>query len=90
LLEVERVGVDDNFFELGGHSLLVIPQRDRLQALYGRPLSPVDIFRLPTVAAQARFMTQDGNASPQEETSQTAARRRDAFRQMKDKRQNRG
>ena len=90
LLEVERVGVDDNFFELGGHSLLVIPLRDRLQALFGRPLSPVDIFRLPTVAAQARFMTQDGDASQQEEASQTAARRRDAFRQMKDKRQNRG
>lgn len=90
LLEIERVGVNDNFFELGGHSLLVIPLRDRLQTLFDRPLSPVDIFRLPTVAAQARFLTQDGETAPPDEIGQTTARRRDAFRQMKDKRQSRG
>jgi acyl carrier protein len=94
LLAVERVGVDDNFFELGGHSLLVIPLRDRLQQLFGRNLSPVEIFRLPTVATQARFLSAPTlpNASAEQVNAarQAAQRQRDAFRQMKEKRLNRG
>ena len=90
LLEVERVGVDDNFFELGGHSLLVIPLRDRLQQLFGRDISPVEIFRLPTVATQARFLstqvTPNASAERSDEERQSAQRQRDAFRQMKEKR----
>lgn len=94
LLEIEQVGVDDNFFELGGHSLLVLPLRDRLQSIFGRPVSPVDIFRLPTVATQARFLAQAGDTAPPSgearhgggQTSQIAQRRRDAIRQMKGKR----
>lgn len=94
LLAVERVGVDDNFFELGGHSLLVIPLRDRLQQLFDRNLSPVEIFRLPTVATQARFLSAPTlpNASAEQVNAarQAAQRQRDAFRQMKEKRLNRG
>lgn len=87
LLDVERVGAEDNFFELGGHSLLVIPLRDRLQSLFGRAISPVDIFRLPTVASQARFMTQtEPAASESDDARRQAQRQRDALRQMKDKR----
>jgi len=91
LLEVEQVGVDDNFFELGGHSLLVIPLRDRLQAMFGRPLSPVDIFRLPTVATQARFLT-DGEEVPKQDfanTRQNASRQREAFKQQRAKKRSR-
>ena len=94
LLEVERVGVNDNFFELGGHSLLVLPLRDRLQTLFGRPISPVEIFRLPTVATQAQFMTQDAAASEagqaaREDEQRRSTNRRDAFQKMKEKRQGR-
>ena len=85
LLEIGRVGRDDNFFEIGGHSLLVLPLRDRLQTLFGRPLSPADIFRYPSVAAQARFLA--GAAEPAADDAKEAAqRRRDAFKQMKGRR----
>jgi amino acid adenylation domain-containing protein len=93
LLETARVGRDDNFFEIGGHSLLVLPLRDRLQALFGRPLSPADIFRYPTVAAQARFLAGEEAEAPvraAEDAADAGRRRREAFRQMKDKRQARG
>lgn len=88
LLGVERVGADDNFFELGGHSLLVLPLREKLQAMFGRPVSPVDIFRFPTVSTQASHLTGDAadTAAEDEEVRRTANRRREAFRQMKDKR----
>ncbi|MCX7177460.1 MAG: AMP-binding protein [Proteobacteria bacterium] len=91
LLDVERVGAEDNFFELGGHSLLVLPLRDRLQALFGRAISPVDIFRLPTVASQARFLTgaETAPASDSDDARRQAQRQRDALRQMKGKRQKR-
>ena len=56
LLEVDSVGGEDNFFEIGGHSLLVIPLRVRLQALFNCAIAPVDIFRLPTVAMQAKHI----------------------------------
>ncbi len=49
----QEVGRDDNFFELGGHSLLLAELHDELQALSPRPLSMVDLFRFPTVAALA-------------------------------------
>jgi hypothetical protein len=85
LLGINQLGVNDNFFELGGHSLLVIPLTDGLQSMFGKPLLPVDIFRLPTIAAQARFMTQ-GRDTPKlqsEELQQRAIRARQAFKKKK-------
>lgn len=93
LLEVEHVGLEDNFFELGGHSLLVLPLRDRLQAAFGRPVSPVDVLRLPTVAAQARHLSaQDepaASTAADQDVRDLAQRRRDAIRQQREKRQHR-
>ncbi|WDE02530.1 non-ribosomal peptide synthetase [Thalassomonas actiniarum] len=85
LLNIEQPGINDSFFELGGHSLLVIPLRDRLQATFGKPLLPVDILRLPTIAAQARFMTQapDKGRGQTQEIQQRASRQRQAFKKKK-------
>jgi len=90
LLEIARVGRDDNFFEIGGHSLLVLPLRERLQALFGKPLSPADIFRYPSVAAQARFLAAADEAANNgqahlDDAKDVAQRRRDALKQMKDR-----
>ncbi|WP_280189862.1 non-ribosomal peptide synthetase [Delftia sp. PS-11] len=96
LLGLEQVGLEDNFFELGGHSLLVLPLRDRLQQAFGRPVAPLDVFRLPTVAAQARFLAEPqavaepgaGTGSgPDQDVLELAHRRREAIRQQRDKRQ---
>jgi amino acid adenylation domain-containing protein len=93
LLELDQVGLEDNFFELGGHSLLVLPLRDRLQLAFGKPVTPLDVFRLPTVAAQARLLA--GAAGPtlvaeaERDVRDVANRRREAIRQQRDKRQQR-
>jgi amino acid adenylation domain-containing protein len=58
VLGVEQVGRDDNFFDLGGHSLLMVRAHGRLQEAFGRPVSMVEMFRLPTVAALAAHLAQ--------------------------------
>ena len=69
----------------------MLPLRERLQDMFGKAVSPVDVFRLPTVASQARFMTATDTAAQtdkkDDEVAQLANRRRDAFRQNKNKRQ---
>jgi amino acid adenylation domain-containing protein len=55
-LGVDRVGREDNFFDLGGHSLLLVEMQDELRRVVGRPLSIVDLFRLPTIASLVRFV----------------------------------
>jgi amino acid adenylation domain-containing protein len=87
VLGVEHVGADDNFFELGGHSLLVLPLRERLEQVFAREVSPVDLFRYPTVAALARHLGGDDgpSAAPlRQRKGGTRARRKSAsFRPLK-------
>jgi amino acid adenylation domain-containing protein len=59
VLGVERVGVGDNFFDLGGSSLLLIRLAARLEERLGRPVQPLDLFRAPSIAALARFLSQE-------------------------------
>ncbi len=56
LLGQEQIGREDNFFDLGGHSLLLVKAHARLAALVETPLSLVDLFRFPTVAALAAHL----------------------------------
>jgi amino acid adenylation domain-containing protein len=50
VLGMERVGIHDNFFELGGHSLLATRMVARVEEAFGTKLSPVAVYRRPTVA----------------------------------------
>jgi amino acid adenylation domain-containing protein len=58
VLGIEKVGVEDNFFDLGGHSLLVVRLHARLQGMFERELTVLDLFRYPTISALARQLTQ--------------------------------
>jgi acyl transferase domain-containing protein/acyl carrier protein len=58
ILGLSQVGLHDNFFELGGHSLLLVQAQSRLRDLFGTPLSVVDMFKYPTIAAMAQFLNQ--------------------------------
>jgi amino acid adenylation domain-containing protein len=81
VLGVEKIGVEDSFFDLGGHSLLVLPLRDHLQAAFQKPVTAVDIFRYPTVAAQSRFLSGTETVTPAaQDARQIARRRREALR----------
>ncbi len=52
LLGIPDIGLDDNLFELGGDSLLIVQISAECQRL-GLPMSPGDVFELPTVARLA-------------------------------------
>ena len=64
LLGVEAVGVDDNFFDRGGHSLLLVRLHSQLQELLGCEVPLVDLFRHPTVGAQAAHLGRPPETAP--------------------------
>ncbi len=57
VLRVEQVGLHDNFFDLGGHSLLLIQVHDKLRKQMGWELSALDLFKYPTIAALAEYLS---------------------------------
>nr|AYM54409.1 amino acid adenylation domain protein [Phaselicystis flava] len=87
VLGLDRVGVNDNFFDAGGHSLLVVELRNRLASACGVEVPIVEIFRHPTVAALARYLSASPEPAPQEAGAGARARtRRAAVRQLRDRR----
>ncbi|MCA9652141.1 MAG: amino acid adenylation domain-containing protein [Myxococcales bacterium] len=59
LLQRDRVGARDNFFDLGGHSLLLARVRARLERAFGREVPILELFRRPTVAALAAWLSDE-------------------------------
>jgi acyl transferase domain-containing protein/aryl carrier-like protein len=64
VLGVPSLGVDDNFFDLGGHSLLLVQAHGRLRERFPQ-LTALDLFRYPTVATLAAYLTA-GTAAAEE------------------------
>ena len=58
-LQLEKVGIHDNFFDLGGNSLSLARVFDRLQATFGNRLKMVELFRHTTIAALAKYLSED-------------------------------
>ena len=56
VLRIEQVGTDSNFFDLGGDSLLLMRVRSRLQQVFDRDITMVDMFRHTTVRALAHHL----------------------------------
>ena len=83
LLELDRVGLHQNFFDLGGHSHLLVRAHQRLALLLGKSIPVLELFRRPTVASLAMFLSaSDASplAAPNPEQGETHARaRRSAF-----------
>lgn len=63
-LGLAPIGRDDHFFELGGDSLVAIQMLARLRKQHGLSLHPSAFFKLPTLAALARQLEGQGEASP--------------------------
>jgi amino acid adenylation domain-containing protein len=61
ILQIERVGVDENFFELGGNSLMMVKAYGRLQKMFARTLSMVEMFEYPTVKSLAVRLSRERN-----------------------------
>ncbi|MDM8557191.1 amino acid adenylation domain-containing protein [Candidatus Parabeggiatoa sp. HSG14] len=66
VLQLEKVGIYDNFFDLGGHSLLIMQVHSKLQILFKKSLSMVDLFQYPTIEALAKHLTQVEDKKPSE------------------------
>ncbi|MBW8873677.1 MAG: non-ribosomal peptide synthase/polyketide synthase [Acidobacteria bacterium] len=56
-LQVEQIGIHDNFFDLGGHSLLMVQVQGRLAEAFRVEVPVIELFRHPTVASLAGFIT---------------------------------
>ncbi len=81
LLNVPEVDSGVSFFDLGGHSLQLPVLQKKLQGLTGKSVSLMDLFRYPTVAAQAALIggkdesSEAGRASVQREQMKRMAGR---------------
>jgi acyl carrier protein len=84
VLNVETVGIHDNFFDLGGHSLLAVKAHSRLQEVFKRDISMVELFKYPTVSALAKFLADGGNGHSVQISRTRAAKQKEAIeRQQK-------
>ncbi len=56
LLKVQPIGRHDNFFELGGHSLLAVTLLERINKTFGKSISLITLFQMPTIAQLAEVL----------------------------------
>jgi amino acid adenylation domain-containing protein len=56
VLRLDRVSIHSNFFDLGGHSLLMLQAQGKLQKVFNREISMVDLFKYPTINLLAEFI----------------------------------
>ncbi|MEA5602482.1 amino acid adenylation domain-containing protein [Nostoc sp. UHCC 0252] len=61
ILNIGDVGIHDNFFELGGHSLLLIQVYSKLQKVFQRDFTLVDMFEYPTISHLAKYFSQESS-----------------------------
>lgn len=86
VLSIEKVGLNDNFFDLGGHSLLLYKAHTRMQEVFERPVSMVELFRYPTVSALADFLNRDPQSTTsQKKTQNRADQQKDAMKRQVDR-----
>ncbi len=72
VLGLEEVGVHDNFFDVGGHSLLLVKLRAKLEKVLPGPVSVIDLFKNPTIAA----LSERFSGEPAEARSNASVRAR--------------
>jgi acyl carrier protein len=61
VLEVDKelIGVNSNFFEIGGNSLSIIKVNTMIKEHFNYNLSIAVMFRVPTINALVKYMTED-------------------------------
>ncbi len=75
LLGHQQFSSSSNFFEVGGHSMLVLPLKERLSELFSRTVTPVDIFRYPSIALLGKWLSDSPPAKSMTTTSATSERK---------------
>ena len=87
VLGLAKVGRDDNFFDLGGDSLRLMRVSLRLQQVFSKPVTVMDLFRYTTVRAIAQHLASDADSQLSEELLVDTGLRRDAMRRRRQLRQ---
>jgi amino acid adenylation domain-containing protein len=64
ILLLEKVGLDDNFFDLGGNSLLLIKVLQKLQIIFTKKISVVEMFKYPTVRTLGQLLSEQKSQTP--------------------------
>jgi ubiquinone/menaquinone biosynthesis C-methylase UbiE len=72
MLNLEKIGTKDDFFSLGANSLLIAQANNRLSQRLDKKVSLVAMYRYPTIAALAGYLS--GNVDKQQSTDTGAAR----------------
>jgi FkbH-like protein/FkbM family methyltransferase len=91
VLRIDQVGIYDNFFELGGSSLLMVQVLSKLQESYSH-ISLVDLYKYPTIKAQAEYLGQKQGSQKHleeeafQEVENRVLRKQDAREQRKQRR----
>ncbi len=77
-LHLEKVAIHDNFFEVGGHSLIAIEMYTDLQERLAQDFAVTDLFRYPTIALLAQYLSQTQAMPPSQLSNQNRAQARRA------------
>jgi amino acid adenylation domain-containing protein/FkbM family methyltransferase len=72
VLRIKKVGVYDNFFDLGGHSLLLIQVYSKLQEVFNKKISVVDMFTYPSINALTKYLSQNKSEQASDRRSEDA------------------
>ena len=89
VLFVDAIDRDDNFFDLGGHSLLLMKVNLKLKHHCGKEISLVEMFKYPTIATLAEFLSgqQNGDSGSLQKIQERVANRRETSQQHRARRQ---
>jgi acyl carrier protein len=81
VLDLETIGVEDNFFEIGGHSLMAVTVHRRLEEVFEKNFSMVEMFRYPTVGTLADYLRRNGASRPKAKGQQRGEQQKRALEQ---------
>ncbi|MUG92154.1 amino acid adenylation domain-containing protein [Scytonema sp. UIC 10036] len=89
VLNVEKVGIHDNFFDLGGHSLLVVEIHTKLQNVFNKDISIMELFKYPNISSLSKYLKQEQDEQNSLQKSHSRAQNRaNSINKQKDFRQN--
>lgn len=88
MLQLEKVGINDNFFSMGGHSLLLVKIQAKLNEIFGKELSIIELFKYPTIKTLVQYLNHKSDVEKTEESSSRrihnrASRQKEAIKKQK-------
>ena len=85
VLQIEKVGIHHNFFDLGGQSLAIARVIGKLQEVFAKKLSIVDLFQYPTISSMAQYLSREENSMPSgfQQIHNNARRQKEALERRK-------